>query len=120
AVTVNKTSTPAGPVAVGDTITYTLTTVVSNSQTTGVTTLTDTLGTGLTFGAVTNAGIYTCSSSGANNVTCTLPANTAPGSYAVSYTATVNASATGSVGNTVVPTGPDNPGCGTCTTNTPV
>jgi hypothetical protein len=43
----------------GDRLTYTLTTVVTNSRTTDVVTLTDTLGTGLDFGAVTSAGAYT-------------------------------------------------------------
>ncbi len=83
AVTYSKSASPAGPVSVNDTITYTLTTVVANSQTTSVTTLTDTLGTGLTFGAVTNAGAYTCNST--NPLVCTLPVGTVPGTYTVSY-----------------------------------
>ncbi len=93
---------------------------MTGSATTDVITLTDTLGTGLTFGAVTNAGVYTCTGS----VVCTLPAGTLPGSYAVSYTATVNAGATGTVNNAVVATTPGvvdpEPVCSTCATVTPV
>ena len=119
AVSYSKSASTTGPVAVGDTITYTLTTVVANSQTTSVTTLTDTLGTGLTFGAVTNAGAYTCNSS--NPLVCTLPVGTVPGTYTVTYTATVNDQAVGTVDNAVVGTGDDAPTCaGTCTTQTPV
>ena len=118
-VTYSKSASPSGPVSVNDTITYTLTTVVANSQTTSVTTLTDTLGTGLTFGAVTNAGAYTCNSS--NPLVCTLPVGTVPGTYTVTYTATVNDQAVGTVDNAVVGTGDDAPTCaGTCTTQTPV
>ncbi|WP_187308451.1 isopeptide-forming domain-containing fimbrial protein [Lysobacter antibioticus] len=120
AVTVNKATPTPGPVVVGSTITYTLTVDVANSQTTGVTELTDTLGNGLAFAAVTAPSIFICNSTGPSNVTCTLPISTAPGSYQVSYTATVTAAATGSVDNAVLPTGPDNPACGTCTTTTPV
>src|SRR5690606_27944607 len=50
---------------------------------------------------------------------CTLPAGTLPGSYAVTYTATVNADATGSVGNSVVASGgggDTDPDCTTCST----
>ncbi|KAF1718826.1 hypothetical protein CSC76_18545, partial [Pseudoxanthomonas mexicana] len=72
---------------VGDTITYTLTTTVVNAVTTSDVVLTDTLGTGLTFGAVTNAGAYTCNST--NPLVCTLPVGTVPGTYTVTYTATV-------------------------------
>jgi len=115
-VTYSKSASPSGPVSVNDTITYTLTTVVANSQTTSVTTLTDTLGTGLTFGAVTNAGAYTCNSS--NPLVCTLPVGTVPGTYTVTYTATVNDQAVGTVDNAVVGT---NATCTTnCGTSTPV
>ena len=116
AVSYSKSASTAGPVAVGETITYTLTTVVANSQTTSVTTLTDTLGTGLTFGAVTNAGAYTCNST--NPLVCTLPVGTLPGTYTVTYTATVNDQAVGTVDNAVVGT---NATCTTnCGTSTPV
>ncbi|WP_408951598.1 OmpA family protein [Lysobacter sp. Hz 25] len=119
AVSYSKTVDTAGPVGTGDVLTFILTATVSNSQTTGVVTLTDTLGPGLTFGEVTNAGIYTCNA--ANPLVCTLPAGTAPGTYALSYTATVNGQATGSVTNAVAGAGTDNPTCaGTCSTATPV
>ena len=104
---------------VGDTITYTLTTTVVNAVTTSDVVLTDTLGTGLTFGAVTNAGAYTCNST--NPLVCTLPVGTVPGTYTVTYTATVNDQAVGTVDNAVVGTGDDAPTCaGTCSTQTPV
>ncbi|MEJ2791765.1 MULTISPECIES: isopeptide-forming domain-containing fimbrial protein, partial [unclassified Pseudoxanthomonas] len=90
-------------VRVGDTVTYTLTTTVANAATTGDLVLTDTLGTGLTFGSVTNAGAYTCNST--NPLVCTLPVGTVPGIYTVTYTATVNAAASGTVNNAVVGTG---------------
>ena len=122
AVSVVKTSDPASgtEVAPGDSLAYTLTVTVANSATTQVVTLVDTLGNGLTFGAVTAPGVFTCS----GGLTCTLPAGTLPGSYAVSYTATVDADATGTVGNSVVarnpPGGDPDPVCTTCTTDHPV
>src|SRR5690606_6267744 len=94
----NKTADTAGPVSVGDTITYTLTATVSDSQLVADLVLTDTLGTGLTFGSVTNAGVFTCTGS----LSCTLPAGTVPGTYTVTYTATVNDQAVGTVANAVV------------------
>src|SRR5690606_17589986 len=96
-------------VKVGDTISYTLTATVSNAATTGVFTLTDTLGVGLDIGTVTNAGAFTCNA--ADPLVCTLPAGTSVGTYSLTYTATVNASATGSVTNAVVGTGGDDPTC---------
>src|SRR5690606_35937911 len=92
----------AGPVAVGDANTYTLTATVSASQLTTDLVLTDTLGTGLTFGTVTAAGDFTPDTSGAPVLTFTLPAGTVPGTYTVSYTATVNDQAAGQVSNAVV------------------
>lgn len=122
AVTYSKAATlPAGAasVHVGDSITYTLSTTVNSAPTTALLTLTDTLGAGLNLGAVTSAGAYTCNA--ANPLVCTLPAGTAIGTYALTYTATVNSSATGSVRNAVIGSGNDTPTCtGTCGTDTPV
>jgi len=107
-------------VSVGDVLTYTLTTVVSNSKTTAAVVLNDTLGAGLEFTDLTVPGAYTAVTT-ANPLSFTLPANTAPGTYAMSYTATVTAAATGNVTNAVLGSGTDNPSCGTsCTTTTPV
>ncbi|WP_443971011.1 DUF6923 family protein [Sphingobium sp. CR28] len=112
-------SANATQVQVGDVISYTLTATIANSATAGVVTLTDTLGTGLDFTAVTNAGIFTCNA--ANPLVCTLPAGTVPGTYSLTYTATVNASATGTVRNVVLGSGSDNPTCtGDCDIDTPV
>ncbi len=103
------------PVQAGETITYTLTTSITGSALTSPLTLTDTLSAGLTFGHVTSAGAFSCS--GSNPVVCTLPSATGPGTFPVSYTVTVNAGATGSVNNTVVP----NQGtCPSCATNNPI
>ncbi|WP_337246204.1 isopeptide-forming domain-containing fimbrial protein, partial [Luteimonas sp. gir] len=122
-ITVSKSSNPASgsEVSPGDTLTYTLIATVANSATTEVLTLSDTLGTGLTFGLVTNAGAFACTGA----LTCTLPAGTLPGTYTLTYTATVNADATGSVGNVVVATNPPGgddpePVCTTCETEHPV
>ncbi|WP_202905297.1 OmpA family protein, partial [Luteimonas abyssi] len=123
AITVAKTSDPApgGEVSPGDTLTYTLTVTVANAATTEALTLVDTLGVGLTFGAVTDAGAFAC----AGALTCTLPAGTLPGTYALAYTATVDADATGTVGNVVVASHPSggndpDPVCATCATEHPV
>ncbi|WP_363800818.1 OmpA family protein [Lysobacter firmicutimachus] len=119
AVRYAKSANTAGPVVVGDAITYTLTATISGGRTLGVTTLTDTLGTGLDFVAVTGSAGYACNA--ANPLVCTLPAGTAPGTYTVTYTARVNAQASETVDNAVVGTGTDNPTCqGSCITSTPV
>ncbi len=114
-VTVAKSSNPASGTTVnpGDTIGYTLTVNVANSATTGAVTLTDTLSAGQTLGTLP-AG---CSAT-AQVVTCVLGAGALPGSHAFAYSVTVDANATGSIGNNVVPSGPDNPSCvaGGCTT----
>src|SRR5690606_27836540 len=99
-VTYNKTADTAGPVSVGDTITYTLTATVSESQLVTDLVLTDTLGTGLDLGTVTPVAPYTWNSP--QPLACTLPAGTVPGTYTVSYTATVNAAAVGTVDSSTV------------------
>ena len=114
----SKTSNPATGTTVnpGDTITYTLTTTITTAALTQAYTLTDTLSGSQTFGSVTNAGAYTCNAGGP--LVCTLPAGTLPGTYTLTYTTTVDAAASGTVGNSVVGTGggdPD-PACTTCTT----
>src|SRR5690606_6162126 len=95
---------------------YTLTVTVANSSTTQALTLVDTLGADLTFGAVTDTGAFTCSGA----LDCVLPAGTAVGTYAITYTATVDNDATGTVSNNVAasnPAGGDpDPICTSCTT----
>ena len=112
---------PAGrtQLVAGDVLTYTLTTTVAAAPTSGVLTLTDTLGNGLVLGAVTNAGAYACT--GTQPLVCTLPTGTAPGVYEVTYTATVTPQASVVVRNAVVGTSDDNPVCATdCDVETPV
>jgi fimbrial isopeptide formation D2 family protein len=75
-------------------------------------TLTDTMGPGLDFGAVTASQGFSCNA--ANPLVCTLPAGTVPGTYTVDYTAKVNAQAKGSVSNAVLGGGT---GVTTCTSN---
>src|SRR5690606_4157283 len=115
-ITIAKTAEPGGgrEDVTGQTLSYTLTATITTSATTEPLVLTDTLGTGLTFGEVTAAGDFACT----GTLTCTLPVGTLPGVYAVTYTATVNADATGSVGNSVVGTGggDNDPVCDPCTT----
>ena len=114
-VTVAKTANPASGAAVvqGDTLTYTLTVVVANGPTTAPVELTDTLSTQVENLQVTNLGSFTQSGTATVPV-FTLPANTANGSYSVTYTVVVKSDATGSVGNSVVVTnngGDPTPSC---------
>ncbi|GEM_PF-966636 len=103
-------------VQIGDTITYTLTTNISGSGSLpSELVLTDTLSAGLAFGSITSAGSFSCT--GNNPIRCTLPTGTGPGVYSVSYTAVVQASATASVNNTVVPSQGD---CVDCSTDNPL
>jgi fimbrial isopeptide formation D2 family protein len=102
AATVAKSSAPANgsTVLAGQTLSYTLTVTVTGPNTGTTETFTDTLGAGLTFGSVTSPGVFTAGGSGQVR-TFTLPAGTAAGTYSVTYTASVNAGATGTVGNSV-------------------
>ncbi|WP_282296333.1 OmpA family protein [Stenotrophomonas sp. PS02289] len=124
AITVSKVSAPVSTtqVAPGDVVQFTVTTTVANNETHEVVTLTDTLSDGFTLVAVTNAGAYTCTA--ANPLVCILPVGTAPGSYPLVYTASVDADATGTLRNAVVPTKPagvdPDPVCQNCSTEHPV
>lgn len=114
-----KTADTAGPVVVGDVITYTLSATVAYTATTDAVTLTDTLGPGLDFVGVTGPGTLICGT--ATPLTCTLPAGTAPGTYTATYQARVNTSARGTVDNAVAGSGADNPICSAdCAIQTPV
>src|SRR5690606_38320452 len=123
-VTYGKAADTAGPVSVGDEITYTVTVTVANSQLTADLVVTDTLGTGLAFGAVQgNSAEFACT----GGLECTLPAGTVPGTYTVSYTAVVADAAVGTVRNAVVaqggnddPSGPPPSCAGECEVVTPV
>jgi len=125
-VTVAKVADPvSGTVVVeGQTIAYTVTVTVADAPTRNELTLTDTLGAGLTLvpgSFVTPAGA-SCSVAG-QVVTCTLPVGAAVGTHDFTYEASVDVGATGTVSNTVVPTGDDNPTCtaaADCTTEHPV
>jgi fimbrial isopeptide formation D2 family protein len=119
AVTVSKGANPASGSAVlaGQTITYTVTATVTGGATTQPVVLQDTLSTGLTFGTVTAPGVFVAAGSG-NTRTATLPIGTVAGSYSVSYTATVDAGASGTVSNVV--SGASCQPAGSCTTSHPV
>ncbi|KAF1712853.1 hypothetical protein CSC73_00760 [Pseudoxanthomonas sacheonensis] len=118
AVTVSKISNPASGETVrpGDTISYTLAVVVANAATTSTLTLTDTLSGDQTLTGPLPANC----ASGAGGLVCTLAAGTQPGSYSFTYSTTVDADATGRLGNNVVPSGTDNPTCTNCSTEHPV
>lgn len=107
----------------GSTITYALMVAVSNGSTTADVVLTDTLGAGLTFGAVTNnPGGFVAGGTG-NDRTFSLASGAVPDTYMVEYTATVNSDATGStVNNNLLLSGggdPD-PECVVCSTDHPL
>ena len=117
-----KTANPVSGslVVVGNTITYTLQATVSDAPLTAAFQLTDTLGAGLLRGAVT-AGPFTCGAG--EPLVCSLPSGTAVGSYSLSYTATVQAGATGTVTNsaTISANGGDpDPVCSPCITTHPL
>ena len=123
-ISVTKTAAPpAGTlVSPGQTITYTLSATIQNAPLTALFTLDDTPGPGLAFGAV-DAGSTSTAFDCSGGLTCTLPAGTAMGTYTVTYTATVDTGATGSVANNVTATGGggDNPPtCSPCTVTHPL
>src|SRR5690554_3432215 len=103
-VSFNKTATILGgatSVSLDDLIEYTLTVNVIGLVTAEDVVLLDTLGAGLDFGSVTQAGAFTANTT-VNPLKFTLPAGQAVGSYTLKYTAKVNSAAVTSVKNTVV------------------
>lgn len=123
-VAVTKSADPASgeSVIAGQAITYTLSAEVSDAPLTEPLVLTDTLGTHLTFDEVTSAGDYTADTAAVPNLVFTLPEDSEPGSYEISYTVTVDNDANISVNNSVVPSGGggEEPTCSTCETEHPV
>lgn len=112
AVAVAKTANPSNKskVAVGDIITYTLQVTVADAATLSPVVLTDTLGQGLEFAAVTsNAPGFAFGNSG-QVLTFTLPSGKSAGVYSVSYQARVTANAVTQVNNKVIPSGGGDPG----------
>jgi hypothetical protein len=124
-VSASKVSLPGDgtPVGTGDTITYALLLEVIDGPTTADTVLTDTLGSGLTFGSIIdNPGGFVAGGTG-NNRTFTLPGGAGSGTFMVEYTANVNPDATSSsVNNNLLVSGggdPD-PECTSCSTDHPL
>jgi fimbrial isopeptide formation D2 family protein/uncharacterized repeat protein (TIGR01451 family) len=118
AATATKSANPGTGAAVlpGSTITYTVTVDVTGVATTAPVVLNDTLGTGLTFGAVvTNVGGFTPNTA-SNPLVFTLPTGAAVGPHTITYTAIVATNATGTVGNSVIGTS-NCTSAAPCTTN---
>ena len=124
-VSVTKTSNPnsGSLVSADQNIAYVLSVEITEAPLTGELVLEDTLGAGLTFGAVTDAGDFTLDASDAPELTFTLPSGTVPGTYPLAYTATVDSDVTGMVGNNVAVAdggGDPDPECSICSTDHPL
>lgn len=116
---------PAGSTVLpGQLVTYALAVTLADAPTRNEVTLADTLGEGLEFvdGSFTIPPGADCSHA-ARLVSCELPAGAAIGTHVFTYQARIAAGARGSVANTVVPAGVENPACAAaadCTTSHPV
>ncbi|MAS13257.1 MAG: hypothetical protein CMH69_08140, partial [Nitratireductor sp.] len=100
-------------VEIGDTLTYTLTTVVADGTTTQDLELTDTLGPGLRFGSVVSSGLFEAETGAAPELSFKLPAGTPAGTHSITYTAVVDEDAPVTLSNTVVAS---NGACAPCRT----
>lgn len=115
-VSVVKRATPGtgSSLTVGQSVNYSVAVTVANAPLTAAFSFSDSPGTGLAFGAITNApAAFSCSGA----LVCSLPVGTPIGTYTVSYTAIVQNSAGDSVNNQVQITGNGgdvDPVCGTC------
>ncbi|MDO8034107.1 hypothetical protein O3297_11845 [Janthinobacterium sp. SUN128] len=97
--------------SIGDTVSWTITAANGGSgATTAAIVLTDDLATSLTDIAVTPAAPTVCAPLAANKLVCTVPAGLAPNAVAA-VTVSAKVAASGSLSNTIVPTGTDLPRC---------
>ncbi len=120
-VATSKSSNPASgeAVSVGQTITYTLAVEVSGGPLPTDVVLTDTIGPGQTLdaGSLPSGCSSSTGGGGETIVTCTVPADSAAGTYTFEYSTTVDVDATDSVSNSVEP----NVGtCDDCETDHPL
>ncbi|MBB5381581.1 MULTISPECIES: DUF11 domain-containing protein [unclassified Janthinobacterium] len=108
----------------GDTISWTLKAVNSGTgATTGVITLTDTLPVNVSALQILPVAPATCAAVTGNTLTCSVPAGLAGGGGVASIVVKAVANAAGTVANSLLPSGPDNPVCATpadCQTSTNV
>lgn len=125
-IKLSKTSTTAGPVRVGDLISYTVTVKVENAALPdAVSQVVDNLGNGLVFyGTPTYPAGWLALSAGNKTLGLVIPKKTPPGTYTIQYQAQVTADAVGQASNQVngsPSTGGVTPVCdGPCTVNIPV
>ena len=97
--------------SIGDTVSWTITATNSGSgATTAAIVLTDDLAASLTDIAVTPAAPTVCAPLASNKLVCTVPAGLAPNAVAA-VTVSAKVAASGTLSNTIVPTGTDLPRC---------
>lgn len=106
--------------SIGDTVSWTITATNSGSgATTAAITLTDDLAASLSDIHVTPVAPAICAALAGNQLVCTVPAGLAPNAVAA-VTVSAKVAASGTLSNTIVPTGPDVPRCAQATDCTAV
>lgn len=120
---VSKSANPAAgtAVAANEQIAYAINVRVAEAATTGVLTLTDTLGAGLRFveGSFQTPAGGKCQATG-QTLRCELAAGAAVGAHTFRYQAKVDAQATGTLNNRVTANGIDKPACTECQVSHPI